>query len=176
MNSPSAVVHVSGVWRRVQGAGRFVRPTDRKPLAIRQYPSIRIGTINQLPSRTPRTSRNLLTRRTVSADPSHGSAHETRSLPPGNRRFPSRIVVSSPQPAGTSNGHAWRVSFRVAAVQRQLARYEEHHHRRLAPLTPEAKTSQTVVAQIAHIPHRPVCRIKCTCPGFLRWMTPAGST
>jgi hypothetical protein len=26
--------------------------------------------------------------------------------------------------------------------------------------------SQKVVAQIARIPHRPVCRIKCTCSGF----------
>jgi len=77
--------------------------------------------------------------------------------------------VSSPQPARTSNGHAWRVSYRIAAVERQLALYEEHHHRGLEPLTPEAKkTSQTVVAQIARIPHHPVCRIKCTCPGLDR--------
>jgi len=26
--------------------------------------------------------------------------------------------------------------------------------------------SQTVVAQIARIPHHPVCRIECTCLGF----------
>ena len=27
--------------------------------------------------------------------------------------------------------------------------------------------SQRVVAQIARIPHRPVCRIKCTCPNIV---------
>lgn len=34
--------------------------------------------------------------------------------------------------------------FHVAAVQRQHARYEENHHRRLAPLTSEAKMSRKV--------------------------------
>jgi hypothetical protein len=166
MNSCSAVVRASGVWLRVQGAGRFVPPTDR--MASDSTRVSASGRSTTLASRPSRTLRNLLTRRTVSADRSHGShgsAQETRPLPESIVFLAA--VLSSPQPARTSNGHAWRVSFRIAAVQRQLARYEANHHRRLEPLTPEARISQKVVAQITHIPHRPVCRIKCTCPGFL---------
>jgi hypothetical protein len=166
MNASSAVVHVSGVWRRVQRAGRFVRPTDRK--ASDRTRVAASGRSTTLPSRPSRTLRNPLTRRTVSADRSRGPAHETRPLPESIVFLSA--VLSSPQHARTSNGHAWRVSFRIAAVQRQLVCYEENHHRRLEPLTPEARISQTVVAQIARIPHRPVCRIKCTCPGFLGFL------
>jgi len=56
---------------------------------------------------------------------------------PEEHRLPGGTMVSSPQPARTSNGHAWRVSFRIAAIERQLALYEEHHHRGLERLTPE---------------------------------------
>ena len=37
-------------------------------------------------------------------------------------------MVSSPQHARAGNGHAGRVSFRLAATQRQLALYDENHH------------------------------------------------
>jgi hypothetical protein len=35
--------------------------------------------------------------------------------------------------------------------------------------------SHKVVAQVARIPHRPVCRIKCACPGFFlsRFLPPS---
>jgi hypothetical protein len=79
MNSSAAVVQVSGVWPRVQGAGRFVRPTDRKASDSTRVSAS--GRSTTLPSRLSRTLRNRLTRRTVSADRSHGSAPETRSLP-----------------------------------------------------------------------------------------------
>jgi hypothetical protein len=85
MNSSSAIVHAIGVWRRVQGAGRFVPPTDRKASDSTRVSAS--GRSTTLPSRPSRTLRNLLTRRTVSADGSHGSygshgsAQETRSLP-----------------------------------------------------------------------------------------------
>jgi hypothetical protein len=140
MNASAAVVHVSEVWLRVQGAGRFVRPTDRKASdSTRVFAS---GRSTTLPSPSSRTLRNLLTRRTVFADRSHGSAHDTRSLPESIVFLSA--ALSSPQPARTGNGHAWRVSFRIAAVQRQLALYGEHLRRRLEPLTPEAKMSQRV--------------------------------
>jgi hypothetical protein len=170
MNASSAVVHVSGVWLRVHGAGRFVRPTDRKASdRTRESASERSTT---LPSRSSRTLRNLLTRRTVSAECSHGSAPDTRSL--SESIVFLSAVLSSPQPARTSNGHAWRVSLCMAAVERQLALDDEHLHRRLEPLTPEAQMSQTVVALIARIPHRAVCRSKCTCPGFWFGDAPRG--
>jgi hypothetical protein len=140
MNASSAVVHVGGVWLRVQGAGRFVRPTDRKASDSTRVSAS--GRSTTLPARPSRTLRNLLTRRTVFADHSHDSAHDTRSL--SESIVFLSAVLSSLQPARTSNGHAWRVSFRIAAIERQLALYDEHHHRRLEPLTPEAQMSQRV--------------------------------
>jgi hypothetical protein len=61
-----AVVHVNGVWLRVQGAGRFVRPTDRKASGSTRVSAS--GRSTTLPARPLRTLCDLLTRRTVSAD------------------------------------------------------------------------------------------------------------
>ena len=75
---------MSRVWIPVQGAGRFVRRTDRKASdRTRVSASGRSTTLPSRPSRTlrHRLTRRTVSRRTVSADRSHGSAHETRSLP-----------------------------------------------------------------------------------------------
>jgi len=75
------------------------------PQALKQYSHIRIGSINN-------ASFTTLTNASSPADPKNSAYRPfprfstCHTVPPGRHRFPRRIVVSSPQPVRTSDGHA----------------------------------------------------------------------